>query len=178
MLGGQSHQLMFLSDAIYSNTMLRSTWTTEKPATLPFTAGYNDVLDDEVMGWARYAHSMRVFVLNSGLFYIRPTLASLDLLDRIAFRLDTENGWDQAIFNEVSQHHICLRQTCLRLPCQCIPGMLVTSAACIGMRELQGMLSVGCFAQLMTACRCSLLHQSLRHAAELVAAGYIFPFTW
>ena len=23
------------------------------------------------MGWARYAHSMRVFVLNSGLFYIR-----------------------------------------------------------------------------------------------------------
>ena len=65
-------------------------------------AGYNDVLDDAKMGWARYAHSMRVFVFNSGLFYIQPTLASLDLLDRIAYRLDHENGWDQAIFNEAS----------------------------------------------------------------------------
>ena len=55
------------------------------------------------MGWSRYIHSMRVFVFNSGLFYIRPTLASLDLLDRIAYRLDHENGWDQAIFNEVSK---------------------------------------------------------------------------
>ena len=65
-------------------------------------AGYNDVKDDESMGWARYAHSMRVFVINSGLFYIRPTLASLELLDRITYRLNTENGWDQAIFNEVN----------------------------------------------------------------------------
>ena len=64
-------------------------------------AGYNDVADDAAMGWARYAHSMRVFVFNSGLFYIRPTPASLDLLDRIALRLAAENGWDQAIFNEV-----------------------------------------------------------------------------
>ena len=83
------------------------------------------MLDDEVMGWARYAHSMRVFVLNSGLFYIRPTLASLDLLDRIAYRLDTENGWDQAIFNEVSPHHISLLHTCLHCHCKCIPDMLV-----------------------------------------------------
>lgn len=45
---------------------------------------------------------MRVFVFNSGLFYIQPTPASLDLLDRIAYRLDHENGWDQAIFNEAS----------------------------------------------------------------------------
>ena len=64
-------------------------------------AGYNDVADDAAMGWARYAHSMRVFVFNSGLFYIRPTPAALDLLDRIALRLAAENGWDQAIFNEV-----------------------------------------------------------------------------
>ena len=67
----------------------------------PQCAGYNDVLDDAKMGWSRYIHSMRVFVFNSGLFYIRPTLASLDLLDRIAYRLDHEDGWDQAIFNEV-----------------------------------------------------------------------------
>ncbi len=53
------------------------------------------------MGWARYAHSMRVFVMNSGLFYMRPTRASVDLLDRIVHRLNTEDGWDQAIFNEV-----------------------------------------------------------------------------
>ena len=66
--------------------------------------GYNDVLDDPKMGWARYAHSMRVFVLNSGLFYIRPTLAASDLLRRIAYRLETEDGWDQAIFNEVRLH--------------------------------------------------------------------------
>ena len=53
------------------------------------------------MGWARYAHSMRVFVINSGLFYIRPTLAAVELMDRITQRLNTEDGWDQAIFNEV-----------------------------------------------------------------------------
>ncbi|EIE27038.1 hypothetical protein COCSUDRAFT_11236, partial [Coccomyxa subellipsoidea C-169] len=63
--------------------------------------GYNDVRDDAAMGWARYAHSMRVFVMNSGLFYMRPTRASVDLLDRIVHRLNTEDGWDQAIFNEV-----------------------------------------------------------------------------
>lgn len=27
--------------------------------------------EDPSMGWARYAHSMRVFVFNSGLFYLR-----------------------------------------------------------------------------------------------------------
>lgn len=67
-------------------------------------AGYNDVLDDAKMGWARYAHSMQVFVLNSGLFYIRPTLAASDLLQRIAYRLETDDGWDQAIFNKVRLH--------------------------------------------------------------------------
>ncbi len=63
--------------------------------------GYNDVLDDPSMGWARYAHSMRVFVFNSGLFYMKPTQASVDLLDKVDYRLQTENGWDQALFNEV-----------------------------------------------------------------------------
>ena len=55
------------------------------------------------MGWARYAHSMRVFCFNSGLFYMRPTEASVLLLDTVAHRIATENGWDQAIFNEVRQ---------------------------------------------------------------------------
>ena len=53
------------------------------------------------MGWARYAHSMRVFVFNSGLFYLQPTAASVALLDAVAHRVATENGWDQALFNEV-----------------------------------------------------------------------------
>lgn len=70
------------------------------------------------MGWSRYIHSMRVFVFNSGLFYIRPTLASLDLLDRIAYRLDHENGWDQAIFNEVGgTSHAYAYGTHTRLHC-------------------------------------------------------------
>lgn len=84
-------------------------------------AGYNDVLDDAKMGWARYAHSMRVFVFNSGLFYIQPTPASLDLLDRIAYRLDHENGWDQAIFNEASPRLAAmLRRTDQMLACACL----------------------------------------------------------
>lgn len=62
--------------------------------------GYNDVADDASMGWARYAHSMRVFVLNSGLFYIRPTQATTELLEKIIYRVETENGWDQALYNE------------------------------------------------------------------------------
>lgn len=56
--------------------------------------------DDASMGWARYAHSMRIFVFNSGLFYLRPTQAALDLLDKVVHRVETENGWDQALFNE------------------------------------------------------------------------------
>ena len=53
------------------------------------------------MGWARYAHSMRIFVFNSGLFFIRPTPAALELLEKVIYRVETENGWDQALFNEV-----------------------------------------------------------------------------
>ncbi|KAK7291177.1 hypothetical protein RIF29_06115 [Crotalaria pallida] len=63
--------------------------------------GFNDVFDDPKMGWARYAHTMRIWVYNSGFFYIRPTLPSIELLDRVATRLSQEpNSWDQAVFNE------------------------------------------------------------------------------
>ena len=64
-------------------------------------AGYDDVADDPSMGWARYAHSVRVFCFNSGLFYIRPTEAALQLLQKVMHRIETESGWDQALFNEV-----------------------------------------------------------------------------
>lgn len=35
--------------------------------------GYVDGIDDPSMGWARYAQTIRIFVLNSGLFYIQPS---------------------------------------------------------------------------------------------------------
>lgn len=63
--------------------------------------GYNDVFDEPSMGWARYAHTMRMWVYNSGFFYIRPTIPSIELLDRVADRLTKQpNSWDQAVFNE------------------------------------------------------------------------------
>ncbi|KAK2435501.1 Nucleotide-diphospho-sugar transferase family protein [Trifolium repens] len=62
--------------------------------------GYNDVFDEPAMGWARYAHTMRIWVYNSGFFFIRPTIPSIELLDRVAARLSKENAWDQAVFNE------------------------------------------------------------------------------
>lgn len=70
--------------------------------TTPATAyGYDDVDDDPAMGWARYAHSTRVFALNSGLFYARPTRAAVDAMQRVANRAAAEAVWDQALFNEV-----------------------------------------------------------------------------
>lgn len=62
--------------------------------------GYNDVFDEPAMGWARYAHTMRIWVYNSGFFYIRPTIPSIELLDRVADRLAHSKAWDQAVFNE------------------------------------------------------------------------------
>ncbi|KAK6115371.1 hypothetical protein DH2020_007640 [Rehmannia glutinosa] len=64
--------------------------------------GFNDVFDEPAMGWSRYAHTMRIWVYNSGFFYIRPTLPSIELLDRVAEELARDEGaWDQAVFNEV-----------------------------------------------------------------------------
>ncbi|KAL4180536.1 hypothetical protein AMTRI_Chr13g92550 [Amborella trichopoda] len=62
--------------------------------------GYNDVSEDPKMGWARFAHTMRIWVYNSGFFYIRPTIPSIELLDRVADRLSKAKLWDQAVFNE------------------------------------------------------------------------------
>ncbi|KAH9611052.1 hypothetical protein KSS87_018955 [Heliosperma pusillum] len=62
--------------------------------------GYNDVFDEPAMGWARYAHTMRIWVYNSGFFFLRPTIPSIELLDRVADRLAKQTLWDQAVFNE------------------------------------------------------------------------------
>ncbi|CAA7042678.1 unnamed protein product [Microthlaspi erraticum] len=64
------------------------------------TYGFNDVSDDPTMGWARYAHTMRIWVFNSGFFYLRPTLPSIELLDRVSDTLSNSEAWDQAVFNE------------------------------------------------------------------------------
>lgn len=64
------------------------------------TYGYDDVFDEPEMRWARYAHTMRIWVYNSGFFYIRPTVPSIELLDRVADRLAHEQAWDQRVFNE------------------------------------------------------------------------------
>lgn len=62
--------------------------------------GFDDVFDDPAMGWARYAHSMRIWVYNSGFFYIRPTIPAIELLVHVADRVSREKTWDQEIFNE------------------------------------------------------------------------------
>ena len=64
--------------------------------------GYNDVFDDPSMGWSRYAHTMRIFVFNSGLFYVKATQGGLRAMVATAEWLETKGGWDQAVFNEVS----------------------------------------------------------------------------
>ena len=81
-------------------------------------AGYVDGIDDPGMGWARYAQTIRIFVLNSGLFYIQPSErtvrltrarasawrtvhrthavdSQLSLMDRITGYLKTVKAWDQ-----------------------------------------------------------------------------------
>eukprot|EP00250_Pteridium_aquilinum_P033109 c5208_g1_i1 orf=64-1317(+) len=62
--------------------------------------GFDDVKEDPKMGWSRFAHTMRIWVFNSGFFYIRPTVPSIELLDRVTTRLSKEKAWDQAVFNE------------------------------------------------------------------------------
>lgn len=51
--------------------------------------------DDPTMGWSRWAHTIRVFTLNSGLFYIRPNERTIGLMDRITDRLNKNKEWDQ-----------------------------------------------------------------------------------
>lgn len=63
--------------------------------------GHNDLFDEPEMGWARYVSTMRIWVYNSGFFYIRPTIPSIELLDRVAIGLSKDpDSWDQAVFNE------------------------------------------------------------------------------
>ncbi|KEH30421.1 arabinosyltransferase RRA2 isoform X1 [Medicago truncatula] len=66
--------------------------------------GYNDVFNDPGMGWSSGVFTRRIFVYNAGFFYIRPTIPSIELLDRVAARLLKEKAWDQVVFNEELFH--------------------------------------------------------------------------
>ncbi|GMH40493.1 hypothetical protein BSKO_08397 [Bryopsis sp. KO-2023] len=66
----------------------------------PTAYGYDDVFRDKSMGWAQYAHTMRIFTLNSGLFYTRPNVRTVNLMERITARLMKAMEWDQAVYNE------------------------------------------------------------------------------
>lgn len=57
--------------------------------------GYDDVDDDATMGWSRYSHSFRIWHYNSGLFYLRASDRTIELMDRITDRLAREQAWDQ-----------------------------------------------------------------------------------
>lgn len=43
--------------------------------------------------------TVRIYVLNSGLFYIQPSARSLHLVDRISQHLVANKDWDQSVFN-------------------------------------------------------------------------------
>ena len=62
--------------------------------------GWNDGIDDPKMGWARYAQTMRVFAMNSGLFYLKRGDRTLRFMDGITARLERAKEWDQAVYNE------------------------------------------------------------------------------
>ncbi|KAL0037045.1 hypothetical protein WJX77_010367 [Trebouxia sp. C0004] len=57
-------------------------------------------LDDQSMGWARYAQGTEHLNMNSGLFYLRANERTLGLMKRIAARLSKEKAWDQSVYNQ------------------------------------------------------------------------------
>ncbi|KAI4389580.1 hypothetical protein MLD38_001793 [Melastoma candidum] len=59
-----------------------------------------DFIDPD-MGRSSIIHTTRLWVYNSGYFYLRPTKPSIELLDRVWTRMDQDPGqWDQDVYNE------------------------------------------------------------------------------
>lgn len=56
------------------------------PIPIPPTPGYIDGIDDPGMGWARYAQTVRIFVLNSGLFFMRASPRSVRAAASLSLR--------------------------------------------------------------------------------------------
>eukprot|EP01025_Chloroclados_australasicus_P033994 TRINITY_DN3479_c0_g3_i5.p2 TRINITY_DN3479_c0_g3~~TRINITY_DN3479_c0_g3_i5.p2 ORF type:complete len:213 (-),score=11.02 TRINITY_DN3479_c0_g3_i5:369-986(-) len=62
--------------------------------------GHNHGDDDPDIGWGRYVHAWRIYVLNAGFFYLTASEKTEQLMDRIATRLAEQKLWDQDVFNE------------------------------------------------------------------------------
>ncbi|KAK4781834.1 hypothetical protein SAY86_015936 [Trapa natans] len=67
--------------------------------------GFIDVFDDPVMVWSRLIDTNRIWVYNSGCFYVRPTVAAIELMDRVTSRMIKQpDSWDQEVYNEELFH--------------------------------------------------------------------------
>ena len=61
--------------------------------------GYADAVNDPLGGRLKENHALRIGCLNSGLWYVAATKASLRLMRIMEYRLSTENLWDQTGYN-------------------------------------------------------------------------------
>ena len=60
--------------------------------------GWMERLDDPSLGeFGRFRPGMRITAWNSGLWYARATNASYRLMTILAYRMSTEDTWDQAL---------------------------------------------------------------------------------
>lgn len=55
---------------------------------------------DHLPGGATYSNFIFLETDRCSILFRRPTQATTELLDKIIYRVETENGWDQALFNE------------------------------------------------------------------------------
>ncbi|CAL5229301.1 g12600 [Coccomyxa viridis] len=62
--------------------------------------GHGNGIDDQSMGWSRYAQGTTHLNLNSGFFYLQANERTISLMERIAARLAKEKAWDQSVYNE------------------------------------------------------------------------------
>jgi Nucleotide-diphospho-sugar transferase len=75
--------------------------------------------------------------MRSGLFYIRPTAAAMDLLDRLVQRVETENGWDQvATLQHMLQHQLLVHYTTREAVAVQQRGHSQEDAACFSSAQL------------------------------------------
>jgi hypothetical protein len=68
-------------------------------------AGYVDGIDDPGMGWARYAQTIRIFVLNSGLFYIQPSERTVRCVQACAALMSSEQPRARMTAEPDGPHH-------------------------------------------------------------------------
>lgn len=72
----------------------------------PTAYGSIEGFDDPSMGWSRYAQFYKRFNMNSGLFYVRASTRTVDLMTRLEVRSCTTSIWVPLI------HHVSFVHTC------------------------------------------------------------------